>query len=159
MVVATYQEVTIKDAIMFISILIVVWIIEVRQNIISLRRIRPKLVVKIIHISNRIPNSKVQAIKIMVHILNLLLRTKQPVKKLEMVIYTTIDLRKILEAFRILWAQVHTWFKISNSRLSNKICHMELHQPNACRVTWLHNQAPIQPINTEPFSHQRMSIQ
>ena len=120
-------------------------------NIISLRHIHPKLVLKIL-ISNNMANRQIRWIT-QVRIHNLLWKDKQLVRKEETVICIMIDLRKIPEAFQILWAQVHTWFSSSNSRLSNKICSMELHRPNACRVTGLHNQAPIQPINTEPFSH------
>jgi hypothetical protein len=120
-------------------------------SIINLQHIRPKLVLKI-HISNSMANRQIRSIT-QVHIHNLLWKDKQLVRKEETVICFMIDLRKIPEAFQISWAQVHTWFNSSNSRLSNKIWHMDLHRPNACRVTWLHKQAPIQPINTEPFSH------
>ena len=86
----------------------------------------------------------------MVLCLHLLLRGKQPARKEETEICIMTDLPKIPAVFQILWAQDHTWFKIS--RLSNQICHMERHSHNVCRITWLHNQTPIQPINMEPFS-------
>jgi len=73
---------------------------EAHLSITSLRLIRPKLDLQIIHISNRMPNSQILC-KTQARIHNSLKRAKLLVRKEETVIYTTIDLRKIPEAFQI----------------------------------------------------------
>ena len=86
---------------MLISKVKVMFSKEVHLSITSLQHTRPKLDLKIIHISNRMANSQIPC-KTLAHIHNLPLKAKQLVKKQETVIYTTKDLRKIPEAFQIL---------------------------------------------------------
>ena len=75
---------------------------EAHLSITSLRHIRPKLDLQIIHISNRMPNSQIKILcKTQARIHNSPQLAKLLVRKEETVICTTIDLRKIPEAFQI----------------------------------------------------------